>query len=729
MKKFISIIIIIIGVWVSSAQYSLSGIVKDAKTKEILTGVSIYIPAIKQGTVTDLDGKFQIKNIKQNDIDVIFTYEGYKTQHLHIHFDTPHKAIKVGMQESVFEMDEVIVSTHTNKLQKDNVMKVAHKSLASLAQKGMQNIMEGIAQIPGVSNLSTGTGIVKPVIRGLSGNRVLVYNQGVRLENYQFGEEHGMGVDASGIAGVEVIKGPASLLYGSDALGGVIYLIPEKYAPAHSFQAGMQSKYFSNTRGTHQSLGLKTSGQKWQFLVRGAYKINGDYRIPNGDLVLNSANKDKDFKIGIGYKNTNWSADLRYNYNHTLNGMAEGIGFENKPYAFSGTYQNLHANNISLKNNWKLGESKLKANIGFSQFERALLKDGQAFIDMQLRTINTNILWYLPERHNFQLILGGEVFLQHNTNIGPHILLPNAQTNNLGVFSTLNYTHKKTALQGGVRYDYRTIDADYICNSRPGLKRSLGSFTGSFGIKQDWHDNWQLRLNFASGFRAPNLAELTSNGEHEGRIEIGDCNLKNEQNFQTDFNLDYKSSHFTFFFNTFYNQIHHYIYLAPLGYQQNNLEVYAYKQNDARLYGGETGIHFHPHPWDWLHISSTFETVIGQTFDSKNLPLIPADQWKNDLTINHRYTKGNFKKIFGGIQINHTFDSRPDEEEDTYPAYTLLNANFGVVFKLKKIQGEFNLAVRNLTNKTYISNLSVLREDGIPNQGRNIIIGMNIILK
>lgn len=728
MKNFISFIIILFITNISFGQHILSGSIKDARNKEPLMGVSIYIPATKQGTVSDLDGKFVLKHIPKSKIEVIFSYQGYQTVHRNIQFEQAQKNLQIYMKEAVFEMDEVIVSTGINKLQKDNVMKVAHQNIAALERKGMQNIMEGIAQIPGVSNLSTGTGIAKPVIRGLSGNRVLVYNQGVRLENYQFGEEHGMGVDASGIAGVEVIKGPASLLYGSDALGGVVYLIPEKYAPAHSFHAGMQSKYFSNTRGTHQSLGLKTSEQKWQFLARGAFKINGDYRIPNGDLVLNSANKDKDFKMGVGYKDAKWSADLRYNYNHTLNGMAEGTGFEDKPYAFSGTYQNLHTNNLSLKNSWELGESKLKTNIGFSQFERALLKDGQDFIDMQLRTINTNVLWYLPERHNFQWILGGEAYWQHNTNIGPHILLPNAQTNNLGLFSTLNYTHNNTALQGGLRYDYRTIDAAYISNSRPGLKRNLGSFTGSLGVKQDWHDNWQVRLNFASGFRAPNLAELTSNGEHEGRVEIGDRDLKNEQNFQTDFNLDYNSSHFTFFVNTFYNKIHHYIYLAPLGYQQNNLAVYAYKQNDAKLYGGETGVHFHPHPWDWLHISSSFETVIAQTSNGGNLPLIPADQWKNELQINHRYSKGAIKKIYGGVQINHTFASRPDEEEDVYPAYTLLNTNFGMAFKYKKMHGEFNLVVHNLTDRTYISNLSVLREDKIPNQGRNFIIGLKLIL-
>ncbi len=141
-------------------------------------------------------------------------------------------------------MDEVIVSTAFNKIQSQNVMKVEHESIKELQRKGTATLIEGLATIPGVSQVSTGTSIGKPVIRGLSGNRVLVYSQGVRMENQQFGDEHGLGLNDSGIESVEVIKGPASLLYGSDALGGVLYFNPEKFADANTFKANFSQKLF-----------------------------------------------------------------------------------------------------------------------------------------------------------------------------------------------------------------------------------------------------------------------------------------------------------------------------------------------------------------------------------------------------------------------------------------------------------------------------------------------------
>jgi iron complex outermembrane receptor protein len=145
-------------------------------------------------------------------------------------------------------MDEVIVSTAFNKLQSQNVMKVEHATIKELQQKEQQPI-EGLVGYSGVSQVSTGTSIGKPVIRGLSGNRVLVYSQGVRMENQQFGDEHGLGLNDAGVESVEVIKGPASLLYGSDALGGV-YILTQKICGCKYFKADFNQKLFSNTLGS-----------------------------------------------------------------------------------------------------------------------------------------------------------------------------------------------------------------------------------------------------------------------------------------------------------------------------------------------------------------------------------------------------------------------------------------------------------------------------------------------
>src|SRR5690606_23279853 len=152
-------------------------------------------------------------------------------------------------RSSVIEMEEVVLSTPFHKLQRENVMMVEQRSIKELANKGAVTLADGITQIPGVSSVSTGMGIGKPVIRGLGFNRVLVYTQGVRLENQQYGGEHGLGLNDAGISSVEVIKGPAALLYGSDALGGVLYLNPEAFESPGEASADINLDYFTNTQG------------------------------------------------------------------------------------------------------------------------------------------------------------------------------------------------------------------------------------------------------------------------------------------------------------------------------------------------------------------------------------------------------------------------------------------------------------------------------------------------
>ena len=156
-------------------------------------------------------------------------------------------------------------------------MNVEAAKISKLKQMGAATLIEGLETIPGVSQISTGTSIGKPVIRGLSGNRVLVYAQGVRLENQQFGDEHGLVLNEAGIESVEVIKGPSSLLYGSDALGGVIYFNPEKFAPNNTAKADFNQQYFSNTIGSNSSVGFKNSYESFKFLVRGSYNTHAEF--------------------------------------------------------------------------------------------------------------------------------------------------------------------------------------------------------------------------------------------------------------------------------------------------------------------------------------------------------------------------------------------------------------------------------------------------------------------
>ena len=732
MKKLILALIIGFSAMIQ-AQNSISGIVTDTKNQP-LKGVSVYAPEIHKGTTTDENGNYNFNAIPNGNIKLSFVFVGYSTQFKTVDFQQKENKLNIILEETVFQMDEVIVSTAFNKLQSQNVMKVEHESMKSLQQKGTSSLIEGLATIAGVAQVSTGTSIGKPVIRGLSGNRVLVYSQGVRMENQQFGDEHGLGLNDAGIESVEVIKGPASLLYGSDALGGVLYFNPEKFADTNTFKANFSQKLFSNTLGSNSSLGLKTSTENWKFLARGSYNTHSDYTIPDGNRVTNTRYNETDFKTGVGYSNAKFSSVLRYNYNKLdlgipENGIAEQNTSKNTAFPRQGVFNHL----LSLNSVFYLKNSKLDVDLGYINNDRSEFPETNiAGLHMKLKTFNYDAKYHLPSFGKFESILGVQGMHQTNANSGTEFLIPDATTNDFGAFGTLNYEWKSNIIQAGLRFDNRkiTTQAQGIAGeegSFQAIDKSFDSFNASLGYKTNLKEDLTLRLNLASGFRSPNLAELTSNGVHEGtnRYEIGNSDLKTEQNVQTDLNLEYKNSHFEFFLNGFYNHVNNYIYTSPAGTIIANNAVFDYIQNNAKLYGGEIGLHFHPHPLDWLHFDSSFETVTGQKQNGDYLPLIPANNWNNTIRTEFKIKKW-MSDGFASLNVSNTFNQNNVSGFETKSnGYTLVNLGIGGKITIRKTVFEVNLNGNNLFNKTYIAHLSRLKTDGIPNIGRNFVLGVN----
>ncbi|HNP32084.1 MAG TPA: TonB-dependent receptor [Flavobacterium sp.] len=719
-----------------SAQNKITGTISDKDNKP-LAGVNVSIPEIHKETTSDADGKYTLGNLPNGTFKISFSFVGYGTKLLSIIVSEKDIIQDVNLEDNIVHMDEVIVSTAFNKLQSQNVMKVEHENLKSLQQKGTATLIEGLATIPGVSQVSTGTSIGKPVIRGLSGNRVLVYSQGVCLENQQFGEEHGLGLNDSGVESVEVIKGPASLLYGSDALGGVLYFNPEKFANPNEFKTDFSQRVFSNTLGSNTSLGLKTSTDNWKFLARGSFNTHADYQIPDGNRVTNTRYNESDFKTGIGYSNSKFSSVLRYNFNRLDLGIPEN-GISEQSTSHSTLYPRQAVDNhiLSLHNNFYFKNSKLDADLGYIFNDRSEFEDSNvASLHMKLRTLNYDLKYYLPKFGKVETIVGVQGMHQTNTNSGEELLIPDAETTDFGVFGTTNYEFGKNVLQAGLRFDNRKVTSEThgIVGTEgyfEAIDKNFDSFNASLGYKTNLADDFTLRLNIASGFRAPNLAELTSNGVHEGsnRYEIGNSNLQNEQNLQTDLNLEYKSSHFELFANGFYNHINNYIFISPNGNVIEGNNVYDYVQANAKLYGGEAGIHFHPHPLDWLHFTSSFETVIGKKADGSYLPLIPANKWDNtfkgEFNIKNWWNDG-----FATLNIESTFAQNNNSEFETKSKdYTLVNLGLGGKITINKASFNLNLNANNVFNKTYISHLSRLKSDGIPNIGRNIVLGINFMI-
>ncbi|PKQ45576.1 TonB-dependent receptor [Confluentibacter flavum] len=720
------------------SQSSIKGSVMDAHTNEGLAFVNIYITDLEKGTTTNENGMFQIDNIPSGKHTMQVSIIGYETQSINI-FIPNSNDFTIRLMPSAIEMEGVIISTPFHKLQSENVMKVEQESVKNLKASGAVNLADGISNIAGVESVTTGLSIGKPVIRGLSSNRVLVYAQGVRLENQQFGAEHGLGISDNGIESIEVIKGPASLLYGSDALGGVLYLNPERFAPTNTSAGDFGGTYFSNTKGYNTNAGFKSSEDHFKFLFRGSLTEHSDYKT-NDYRVTNTRFREQDFKAGIGYQDQGFKTEFRYNVNHSKLGIPEDIGEQSILRTPLLPFQEITNHVFSSKSTVYLNNSRLDINLGYIYNDRKEFEEHhhdeeeeeeheedededevlEAALHMKLKTANYDVKYHLPTLGKFETIVGMQGMNQVNTNYGEETLIPDATTNDFGILGVSHVHFDKTDLQLGVRYDNRHI------NIQSGaIQKSFNSFNGAAGIKTNIAKNIITRINLSTGFRAPNLAELTSDGTHEGtnRYEIGNPDLKNEQNFQSDINFEFKNEHVEFFVNGFYNKVNNYIFLSPDGTVIEGDPVFVYLQDDARLYGGEVGLHIHPHPLDWLHIESSFETVTGKQKNDAYLPLIPANSISNIIRV--EFEKTWLKQGYAFLKLKSTFTQNNVGVFETDTAgYSLLSAGLGGTFSLFKNEATITLSGTNLTNVTYINHLSRLKPDGIFNMGRNINIGI-----
>ncbi len=731
MKKLISGLLYLVITNSIYAQHTIKGTLTDIDTNSALIFANIYLPNLEKGSVSDENGHFTITNIPKGIHKITYSIIGYETIATSINVPISQD-LNIALQPSVIEMEAIILSTPFHKLQSDNVMKVEQRSIKELNANGSATLSEGITSIAGVESISTGLSIGKPVIRGLSSNRVLVYTQGIRLENQQFGDEHGLGVNNTGIESIEVIKGPASLLYGSDALGGVLYINPEKFASQNTSSGDLNFNYFTNTQGHSTNAGFKSSSETFKFIFRGSLAEHADYKTKH-KRVTNTRFKEQDFKAAIGYQSHTFKTAFRYNVNASQLGIPESIGEQSTSKTLLFPNQNITNHIFSSKSTLFLDTSSLEFNFGFTynhrkEFEEESIEEStindfknlEAVLQMKLKTHNYDIKYMLPKLGKFETIIGIQGMSQSNENFGEEQLIPDANTNDFGVLATSHIHFETIDLQLGARYDHRNIKV------RNGINKNFNSFNSAIGIKTYLFSNIVSRINVASGFRAPNLAELTSYGTHEGtnRFEIGNANLTNEQNLQFDVALEFKNEHLEIFANAFYNGIDNYIFLTPNGDVIALNPVFLYVQSKAKLYGGEFGIHIHPHPIDWLHLESSFETVTGKQNNGDYLPLIPAKKLSNTLRI--KFENNWLKNAYSFATLSHTFSqNKVNTFESTSANYTLLSAGFGGELQVFKNTLSLNISGNNLFNTAYINHLSRLKVDDISNVGRNITIGLS----
>lgn len=721
------------------AQNKITGKITDQDHLPLI-GASIYLPDMNKGAVSDSKGHFELLNLPNGKIKIQFSFIGYSNHIETIELKGEPVEVNVSLKQTAISAEEIVVSGGYHSTQHENVVKIDMLKLDPQTIKSTPNFTEVLTKVPGVDMISKGSGVSKPVIRGLSMNDILVLNNGVRFENYQYSSHHPLGIDEFGIEDVEIIKGPASLLYGSDAIGGVINFIKEKPAPIGSFVGDYNLQLFSNSLGMTNNLGIKGASKNFFGGLRVGQKTNSDFLQGGGAFVPNSRFNEWSLKANAGFTNKIGTFKLFYDFNKQKLGLVEDEaieaiterGRENKIL-----YQELNTHLLSSQNKLYFGKIKLDINSAFQNTELVHFGDLNVFeIQMKLATLNYETKLHLSGKENSEYIIGLEGLNQTNTNLNDREtkLLPDANTNNYSVFGLVQYTFfKKLKLQTGVRYDIKSINTRAIGLSmdtlsyRAPLEKSFGSFSGSLGATYKLTEVLLFRANFAAAFRTPNLAELTSNGQHELRYEIGDHNLDPENAYETDLSMHYHIDNITIDIAGFYNMIDNYIFIAQTGdTTPSGISIYKYRQANSALYGGEAGLHFHPKAIQWLHFETTFSSVIGKQKNGDYLPFVPAHK----LRFEFRAEKEKLlflQKTFASVNICTAFDqNNAAPDETTTQGYSLLDLSIGGNIKMNRQFILISIGANNIFDKKYIDHLSTLKEVNLFNPGRNISLSLKI---
>ena len=621
-----------------------------------------------------------------------------------------------------------------------------------LRSKASTNIIDAISHQPGISQLTTGGSISKPIIRGLGYNRVVVMSEGVRQEGQQWGDEHGVEVDGSSINSVEILKGPASLMYGSDAMAGVVILHPQATLPEGEMKANVSTEYQTNNGLFAYNLSMAGNQKGFVWNARFSDKMAHAYKNKYDGYVPGSQFRERAGRLMLGVNKSWGHSRLTWTSYHLTPGIVEGerdpetgelvCNTDNvKTYSKALPFQEVKHYKLVWDNSLNLSTGYLKAIIGYQQNRRKEYEESEDEYELffKLHTLTYDLRYVTNQWNGWKLSTGIGGMYQKSGNEGEEYLIPDYRLFDFGIYATATKSlGDRWTLNGGVRYDHRRMHGDELIEDGDlrftDFSRHFNGLTGSIGAVCNINEHFNLRLNVARGFRTPNMSELASNGVHEGsiRYELGNQQLKAEYSLQADLGLDFTSRYVSAQLALFANRIDNYIFTHRLPEEiEEGYLTYAYTQGDARLLGFEAGVDFHPvHS---VHFSNTFSFVDAQQMhassDTKYLPFTPAPRWTSELkwelfhhshsTVNHHHNANSIHRsllnnlyIAAGLECylkqSHIYSA--DDTETTTPGYALLSLSAGTDINVngKKV-AEFYITADNLLNKAYQSHLNRLK--------------------
>jgi iron complex outermembrane receptor protein len=774
----------------NNVKSSLSGKITDQHTGEILPGVTVYFPDLKTGTVSQSDGTYSISQLPSAKILVQVSSLGYQLIALNIDLSQSHQ-IDFALKPAITEISEVVVTGQSGSIEKERTpAPITIIPFSFLKENSATNIIDALASKAGISQITTGGAISKPVIRGLGYNRVVVVNDGIRQEGQQWGDEHGIEIDEYSVGRAEILKGPASLAYGSDAMAGVINLISAPFLPEGNIGGSIISNYQTNNGLIGNSVNFSGNKKGIVWDLRASDKRAHAYKNRYDGPVYNSGFTEQALRGILGI-NRSWG------YSHLLMsvyqikpGIVEGerdsisgkfikslpsgettkvSKYDLRSYMPGIPYQLVNHYKAVIDNNLFIGQGNLKAILGFQQNQRKEFADA-AFPDQfqlyfLLNTVNSSLQYSFAEKNNFSLTVGMNGMWQQSQNKGSEFLVPEYSLFDAGVFAIFKKNFGKLDLMGGLRADQRnqkgkSLWLDENGNAVPSqtigtterfaaFDQKFDGFSGSVGGSYQFSKSVYTKINLSRGFRAPNIGELGSNGLHEGtlRYEKGNPNLKPESSFQIDLTTGLNTSHIASELNLFSNAVSNFIYSRKQTDSNGNpmlaegLPVYLFTSGQAFLYGGEFTFDIHPHPLDWLHFENSVSfvraTLKNQPDSSRYLPLTPPLHWNSGIKVEFYNLSPNFKNLYLKFGIDwyapqNKFFSAYGTETAT-SGYSLLNMGAGTDFVSgEKTRASVYFTASNLTDAAWQSHLSRLKYAGINRAtGRSGIfnMGRNISIK
>ena len=733
-----------------------------------LPNARIFLHELNYGTLSDSLGNFEISVQKSGFYHLHFTFLGYKSKivELHLERDT---FLNVQLLPSNLEMKEIVIEACIQRM----LIQESSQDLSVITQemvlkRNFDNLLKSIDNMPGINTINIGIGASKPVIRGLSFNRVVVAENGIKQEGQQWGSDHGLEIDGFNLDEIEILKGPSALFYGSDAIGGVIH-IHQKPPFQEGFTFQTIQGYRSNNQSFFQSTYCTFKKKHFSLQFRHTYQNYADYGVPSDSFVYNT------YVLPIEHqrlKNTagrEWNQMLRLNFhrnkgNHfiTFSRFFQLLGFFPGAFGIPTSYnvqqdqnfRNIHLpfqeiehlkilsnHQILLGKNWLEIDLAMQQNVR-SEYSAAhshnqYSKDSLA-LGLNLKTFSLNIR-YFKKWSSWKWVSGLSSQYQNNRIQGFEYLIPNFQRFQVGFFQFLQYKKNENWIWNlGSRIDYGNdeLQEAYVDFYRKGIYigkqlrspyivRNYWNYSFAGGLSYFLNEQWNWKLNLASDFRYPAPSELASNGIHHGtfRHEMGNPNLLPERGFQIDLTSQYEKKKMEIKISMFAAYFWNYIYLSPTSRFSTLPEggqIYQYLQNDAILTGGEFFMDFHL--IENLHASLSADYVWGQnSYTYRPLPFIPQPSILSHLEYAFKW----FKTYSPELWLEHRYafaQYRVVINEPETPSFHVTNIGLQIQKKIKKQQFYLNFQIQNLLNQRYFYHLSKYRYLNIYEPARNFVI-------